>query len=257
MTIKHSISVVCVSILFFIFSCKSTKVNGSGKLNTKISAKEIIKNNNKSKSNFSTLVSRVRIELFEGSSSQAYSFSLRMEKDKTIWMSKLGIVKAIITPNRVAFYNKFDNTYFDGDFEYLSNLLGTELDFKKVQSLLLGESLYDLNENEYEASVHEKSYMLAPKNQQDLFELFLLFNPEHFKMDSQQVTQETEGRHLEVNYKTYQTIEAEILPETIKVNALQKDESLVVNLEFKNIELNKKLSYPFKIPSGFEPIVLD
>ena len=32
-------------------------------------------------------------------------------------------------------YNKLDNTYFDGDYGYLSDMLGTELDFKKLQNL--------------------------------------------------------------------------------------------------------------------------
>ncbi len=254
MIVKKSISIVFIVLLFFFSACKSAKVNSNGALNTKISTKQVIKNSNKSKSKFKTLSGRIKIELQEENKSQSYSLSMRMEKDKTIWMSKLGIVKAIITPTRVAFYNKLDNTYFDGDFAFLSDLLGIELDFYKVQSLLLGEPLFELNEKEYEASVHEKSYMLTPKKQQELFELFLLFNPSHFKMDSQQITQDKEGRHLEVNYKTYQNIEDEILPEHIKVNALEQGESLIINLEFKSIELNKKMNFPFKIPSGFNAI---
>jgi len=254
MIIKKSLSTLCIGLLVFVFACKAKKVSGNGALNTKITTKQVIKNSDKSKSKFKTLAGRIKIELLEDNKSQSYSLSMRMDKDQTIWMSKLGIVKAIITPNRVAFYNKLDNTYFDGDFAFLSDLLGTELDFYKVQNLLLGEPLFDLNEQDYEASAYEKSYLLTPKNQKELFELFLLFNPKHFKMDSQQITQDKEGRHLEINYKTYQNVEDEILPETIKVNALELGESLIVNLEFKGIELNKKLNFPFKIPSGFEPI---
>lgn len=254
MIIKKSISILCIGLLLFVFACKPAKVSGDGLLNTKISTKQVIKNSNKSKSKFKTLSGRIKIELQEENKSQSYSLSMRMEKDKTIWMSKLGIVKAIITPNRVAFYNKLDNTYFDGDFAFLSDFLGTELDFYKVQNLLLGEPLFELNEKAYEASVYEKSYLLAPKKQRELFELFLLFNPSHFKMDSQQITQDKEGRHLEVNYKTYQNIEDEVLPETINVNALEQGESLIINLGLKNIELNKKMNFPFKIPSGFTAI---
>ncbi len=254
MIIKKSISISCIVFLFFVFACKSAKVNGEGVLDHKMTTKQIIKNNKKSSSKFKTLSGRVKIGLIEENKSQSYSLSLRMEKDKTIWMSKLGIVKAIITPNRVAFYNKLDNTYFDGDFAFLSDLLGTELNFYKVQSLLLGAPIFELNEKDYSASIHEKSYLLTPKKQQELFELFLLFNPIHFKMNSQQITQENEGRHLEINYKTYQNVEEEIFPETIQVNALEHKKSLIINLEMKNIELNKNINFPFKIPSDFEAI---
>jgi len=254
MIIKKAIFVLSVGLFFVAFACKSAKVASSGALNKKITVKQVVKNSNNSKSKFKTLAGRIRIELQEENKSQAYSLSMRMEKDKTIWMSKLGLVKAIITPNRVAFYNKLDNTYFDGDFTFLSDMLGTELDFYKVQSLLLGEPLFELNEKEYQASVYEKSYLLTPITQNELFELFLLFNPSNFKMDSQQITQDKEGRHLEINYNTYQTIEEEVLPETIKVNALEQGESMVINLEFKGLELNRKMSFPFKIPSGFEKI---
>jgi len=229
-------------------------VNDDGTLNKKITTKQVINQHNKSKSKFLSYSGRIKIEIVEETKSQSYSLSLRIDKDKTIWMSKLGIVKAIMTQNRVAFYNKLDQTYFDGNFDYISHLLGTELDFFKVQNILLGESIYHLNENAFSAKVYEKSYLLTPKKQLDLFELFLLFNASHFKMDSQQITQEKKGRHLEINYKTYQNIDEEILPQIIKVNALEHGESLILNLDFKNIELNKKLSFPFKIPDGFKAI---
>ena len=100
-----------------------------------------------------------------------------------------GVAKALITPNRVAFYDKWNNQYFDGDYTILSDLLGIELDFEKVQNLMLGESLFNLKKNNYKASTNEASYVLEPKRQNALLELFLLLNPAHFKMDSQQLFQ--------------------------------------------------------------------
>ena len=62
---------------------------------------------------------------------------MRMEKDQKILImsTPISVVKALITPEKVSFYNKLDNTYFEGDFKYLSDLLGTDLDFEKVQNL--------------------------------------------------------------------------------------------------------------------------
>jgi hypothetical protein len=247
------IFVLCIGLV----SCNSAKtITDNGTLNTKLSTKQIIKNNTKSNSKFNTLSGRLKIDSNDGKKSQSVSMSLRMEKDKVIWMSKLGIVKALITPTRVAFYNKLDGTYFDGDFTYLSTLLGTELDFYKIQALLLGEPVFKPNTKEYEVSVLKKSYRLNPIMQADLFDVFLLFNPTHFKMDAQQIVQSKAERHLDIEYLAYQNVDKEILPERIKIIAQEVENRLQIDLEFKSIELNTNLRFPFKIPSGYEQIQL-
>ena len=257
MTFRPQIFSLILLICIGFVSCKSAKtIADNGTLNTNLSAKQIIKNNTKNNTKLNTLSGRLKIDSNDGEKSQSASVSFRMEKDKTIWMSKLGIVKALITPNRVAFYNKLDGTYFDGDFTYLSQLLGTELDFNKVQALLLGEPVFKPNAKDYEASVFEKSYMLKPITQNDVFELFMLFNPIHFKTDSQQISQSKVQRHLEINYLAYQNVEKEIVPERIKIIALENDDQLSIDLVFKGVELNKNLRFPFSIPSGYKLITL-
>jgi len=201
MTFKFQIVSLILMLSIGLVGCKSAKtITADGRLNSKLSANQIIKNNTKNAPKFNTLSARLKIESSDGKKSQSVSVSLRMQKDKTIWMSKLGLVKALITPTRVAFYNKLDGAYFDGDFTYLSQLLGTDLDFNKVQAILLGEPVFKPDPKDYEASIFKTSYKLQPKRQNDLFQVFLLFNPTHFKMDSQQITQPKTQRHLEINY---------------------------------------------------------
>ena len=141
-------------------------------------------------SDFNTLQARIKVEYTQGDQSQTHTITLRMEKDKSIWInSAFSVVRAKITPEKVGFYNKLDNTYFDGDFALISDFVGTDLNFKNTQNLLLGEALFDLSSTRYNSDVHEKSYVLFPENQDTLYEIFLLLNPGHFKMDSQQVFQ--------------------------------------------------------------------
>lgn len=163
----------------------------------------------------------------------------------------------MITPEKVGFYNKLDNTYFEGDFSYLSKLLGTELDFKKVQNLLLGDAIFDLKNGSYTASVNDDTYILQPKKQQLLFEIFFLIDPSLFKVKSQQISQPKELRHLQIDYLSHQEVEKQILPENIKVIAVEGNEETIINLEFKSVTLNEDLRFPFKIPSGFKKIELE
>jgi len=255
-------SIAYIAVLFLLVAsftgCKSSKtVASTGDLNTKLSAKQIIKESNKSKAKFRTLQSRVKIDYSKDGKSKGVGVNLRMEKDKVIWLNgPLSIARAKITPDRVSFYDKLNNQYFDGDFRLLSDLLGTDLDFEKVQNLLIGESIYNLNEGRYKASTHEKSYVLQPEKQQALFEIFFLLNPAHYKMDSQQVSQMQENRMLQVDYLKYQEVDKQKLPETMKITALDSGEETIIDMEFRSISLNEELRFPFRIPSGYDEIIL-
>ncbi len=255
---KNILKIVSIVALLLIVSCKSVKdVSSNGELNSKLSAKQIIKEHSKKDVRFKTLQSRVKVEYIQKNQSQTHTINLRMEKDKTIWLSAtLGIVRVKITPTKVSFYNKLDNTYFDGDFSLLSDLLGTELDFNKVQNMLLGQAIFNLDNVNYEAEVHEKSYMLRPKQQNDLLEIFLLLNPTHFKMDSQQISQMLKRRMLQIDYKNYQEVDKQTLPKNIEIVAVEDDSETIINMELKSVSLDTDLRFPFRIPSGFEEIVI-
>jgi hypothetical protein len=244
------------SFFVLLLGCKSKSTLTTGTNNLNLSAKQLIKENGKQTPKFKTLAARVKIDYTEGTSSKSTTVSFRMEKNKTIWMSKLGFVKVLITPERVSFYNKLDNTYFDGDYAYLSDLLGTELDFNKVQNLLLGEALYDLDKDEFEVFTQENEYVLKPKTQPNAFELFYLLNASHYKINSQQLAQSKDLRMLQIDYINYQEVDKQTFPENIKINAVEGYDETILAIEFKTITLNEKLSFPFKIPSGYDQIVL-
>src|SRR5210317_1617788 len=184
-----------VLLLIVIFAaCKSVKpITESGKLDATVTSKQLIKAHNKKEANFKTLQAKVKVEFVQGAKSQTHTVNLRIEKNKTIWISaKFAILRVKITPQKVSFYNELDNTYFDGDFTLISELLGTKLNFKNLQNLLLGIALFDLDKKAYEADTYETSYILKPYNQDSLFEIFYLINTSYFLMDSQQLAQPQE-----------------------------------------------------------------
>lgn len=243
--------------LLVISSCKTAKTIGEGEANLGLSAKQLIKENSKLTPNFKTLQAKLKITYSEGKKEQTHTVSFRMKKDDVIWISApFSLLRAKVTPKSVAFYNKLDNTYFEGNYKYLSDLLGTELDFQKVQNLLLGEAIFNLKDESYTLSLHENEYALQPKKQRELFEIFFLINPSHYKISSQQLSQTQELRHLQIDYKSYQDIENQKVPEIIKIVAVEKTEETSIRLEFKSVALNTELRFPFKIPSGFDKIEL-
>jgi len=242
----------------FLTSCGSSKaIVSDGKINEKLTAKQLIKENKRRDADYNTLQARVKIDIIEDGKEQGYSVTLRMERDKIIWLNAtLGLARAKITPDKVQFYDKINNQYFDGGYKLLSEFLGIELNFEQVQSLLIGEPMFNLKDGNYEISNNEISYVLAPVNQNPLLELFLLFNPSHLKMDSQQLSQSLEKRFLQIDYTDYQEVEKEVFPQKIKIIAVEEYEQMIIELEYRSVNINQDLRFPFNIPSSFDEIIL-
>ena len=144
--------IVLFILVFFAFNCKASKSISGGEANFKLSTKQLLKEHAKQVPHFKTLESKLKITYAQGDKEQSYTVNFRSKKDEVLWLSaSFSVVKALITPEKVSFYNKLDNTYFEGDYNYLSTILGTELDFEKVQNLLLGNAIFNLNAFDYEA----------------------------------------------------------------------------------------------------------
>ncbi|GAA4272208.1 DUF4292 domain-containing protein [Aquimarina gracilis] len=251
-------------LLFFslvlLSSCKGTKATTGVRIK-KLSAEKIIANHYNRSFNFETLNARVKVKYDDGKNSYSPTATLRIQKDKTIWLSvkMLGITlaKALITPEKVSYYEKIDNTYFEGDFKVLSEWLGTdELDYNKVQQMLVGQALFNLRDDKYKSSIIEQGYQLQPKTQVALFERLFLIHPSSFKMASQQLKQPIENRDLTIDYRSYQKVGNQDFPKEISIKAKQGGAKTIIGIEYRAVDYNARVSFPFKIPSGYKEITI-
>jgi len=251
-------SIVSGVLLVLLVGCKSAKsVVASGTASDKVSAKQVIKQHQKNEADFKTMQAKVKIEFIQGERAQGLTFSFRMEKDKVIWLSApFGLARIMITPKEVRFYNKSDNTFFEGDYELLSDFVGIALDFNKVQNILLGQAIFNLRDQAHTVFVNNTSYLLQPKKQNELLDLIYLINPSHFKMDSLQLVQQLEKRILQIDYASYQEVNKQVIPKDIKIVAVEDSEEVAVTMEFKSVALNNELRFPFKMPSGYKEIII-
>ena len=250
-----------VSHLFVIFffvllsSCRGAKTITDV---SRLSVNEIVTNHNAAVPNFKTLAGRVQVAYEDGKKEQSITASLRIEKNKIIWIkaSILGITlaKVLITPERVSYYETISNTYFEGDFALLSDLLGTEVDFKKTQDILLGQSIFDLNSSNYKSEIVLDRFKLQPKQQAQNFIHSILLNTENFKVSTETLSQPDDKRILDVRYDHYRLIEGGFYPSVIEINASEKDSKTKIGLKFRKIDLNVNVRYPFTIPEGYEEI---
>ncbi|MCF4100682.1 DUF4292 domain-containing protein [Gillisia sp. M10.2A] len=210
---------------------------------------------------FKTLNSRLRLKYQDEERTQSVTVSFRMKKDSAIWMSAqlLGIplAKALITKDRVSYYEKIGKTYFDGDFSLVSKWLGTPLDYDKLQNLLIGQSIYDLRTDKYKLTESTQGYQLEPVNTMEAIKKLFLLDAGSYKALAQQLSQEKENRSVTVTYPKYQTVGNQRMPEEIKINANDGPKNTQIEINYRTVSFDEQVSFPFEIPSGYDEIEIE
>lgn len=257
---RDNFKLIAMALFLFLASCVGSRtVSGIG-IENALPISQVLTLHQSANPRFNTLASRVQVVYDDGKRSQSITVSLRMEKDQTIWMkaSILGITlaKILITPDKVSYYETISNTYFEGNFELLSDWLGTELDFEKTQAILLGQSIFKLNKDQYKLTVINNKYKLEPRKQPFNFIHSIFLNPDNYKMVSGSLSQPNDDRLLSLRYGDYQQVEGSYYPSDILIDATQKEEKTKITVIYKSIDINPTVSFPFSIPEGFEQIQL-
>lgn len=256
---KNAIKILILS-LFILSSCKAKKEVVGGVVLPKISKKQLLNKYHKALFSKKTVNAKISANYSDTKKAVNFTITMRLEKDKVIWLSasKIGfpVAKIMITPNQVRYYEKLKKTYFEGSFELLSNWLGADLNFNQIQNILLGQAFESFNKDKYALGVKEKAYLLSSKKRKDLVELLFLLNPYNFKVNKQEIKNRTDRQFLQITYPEYTKIEEEVFPKKIGVKVMEKQKITEITLNFRQVEFNKSLTFPFAIPKGYKKIAL-
>lgn len=256
--------IVVVLLLIFVVSCKSkaVAVQNSNKEVKEISPKEekkIIENHYKNTLDFSTLYIKASARYADEKQSQNVTAEIKIEKDKQILVSVrfLGITmaKALITPTTVSYYEKIKSTYYEGDFTSLSQWLGTELNYSKVQNLLVGEALDDLRDGKYTQTIVENLLRLDDEKSASLKKSFYL-DTEKYLVQKEEISQPAQNILLQILYSDNKVFNQGTLPTTVEINAIQPKGKTNINLNYNNISFNEELSFPYSVPSGYKKVII-
>lgn len=256
---KKSILLFCA--IAILASCKSKQATVAEQAaDGSKPAKEIVEGHYKTARKFETLLIKADAGYRDKKQSQNVTAEIRIKKDEAILVSIrfLGITmaKALITPKEVSYYEKINGTYFKGNYAVLSRWLGTELDYTKVQNMLLGEALDDLTKGNYKSTLEDGKYKLTGKESGGTVKEFL-FEGANYLLKKQHIAQGgTQPRSLDVEYPSHNEYPQAILPSAIKIEAEQKD-NVKINIEYTSVKFDEKLTFPYEVPEGFEQIFIE
>ncbi len=235
--------------ILLLVSCGGTQRAANDAVATAKKAK-VVKAHQTARIDFKTLKARLSVSYDNSQTTRSFTMNLRMEKGKQIWMSAsiLGFTgaKVYITPDRVQFYEKLNKRSFDGDFSLISEFLGEEITFTQLEDLLLGQAVETLDDKNF--SIANNNYQF----EQDAIvtKLFRL-RPSDFKVSEQSISKPSEGSFLKMTYPEYQVADGKIVPLEVKIEAKQRNRDAKVEMEFKNVEFNQEVTFPFSMPQGY------
>ena len=252
--------VVCFGSSLSFVSCKSkTAVVNATKSNSRSTANKIIENYYNNKSEFKTLYIKANAQYATEKQNQNVTAEIKIKKDEQILISIrfLGITmaKASITPATVSYYEKINGNYYEGDFSALSQFLGTDLDYFKIQNMLLGRAIDDLKKGKYQESFADQVYRLDDTLDNNTKKSFY-FDADTFLVNKQEISQTSEGRMIQVLYSSKKEFNEIILPMAVDIDSYQKKGKAEINLEYNTVTFNEELSFPYSVPNGYKRILI-
>ena len=178
------------------------------------------------------------------------SLNLRIAKDSLIWfsVSKLGIeiTRGIITADSAFALNNWENTYWKGSLDDISNQYQVPADFNDIQSIILPS----LNpQSEYLMSAH--AHGVTMQQQGTIIKKYTI-DASSYLIHSISVSHANSD--LKVNYADYAVKENFVFPLTHTHYTRSANAIHETKIKFSSIGIVDKINTPFYIPSDFDQI---
>jgi hypothetical protein len=218
---------------------------------------------------FNAFTARLNVDYTVDRNRNDFKGQLRIVKDSAIWVSfnqdfGIEIARFLITQDSVKFLNRLNKTYFAGDYAFVNNFLGANIDFGILQSLLLGNDFEHYEDIDFRASVDGGQYRLNTtgrsklrkyvKNHEDHLRLLLQtiwLNPENFKITEIRLKELTRNsKKLIAAYSDFQSHEKNKYPTRLNY-AIEADIPISVSVRYSRITINEPASMPFNVPGKY------
>jgi hypothetical protein len=205
---------------------------------------------------FTYLSAKAKVKVNREGKDYSLTFNIRMQKDEQIWVSvnALGgieVARALLNKDSIRLLDRLNKQYIVRDYQFLSELLNTPVDFYLMQDLMLGNSPKNLDYMSAGLSSSDFSYQFS--GLKDMIAFMLEIRKEDSKLLRINLTDTKELKKVvNVNYGDFKLIDNYNFPFLISSTASSEKESLSLNLEYVKVEKVEKLEFPFNVPKKFD-----
>ena len=271
---RYFITIACCAIMFFcISSCRSTK-----KLQTAISRKDtqlvvtpapvdsvdslngasdVLKSLARNKINFTTFSAKIKVQYEDYKGKQPdFNAFVRLYKDSVLWISinatflSIEAFRILITKDTIIILNKLNKQVEYHSFNYIEDIAHIPLTFSTLQDIVIGNPVY-VGDSIVSFRQTENHILLGTVGEffKDLLTISADNNLlERSKLDDVDVGQ---NRTADLSYGGYEKNNGFYFATYREITVAEKTK-VDINLNFKQYDFNKELSFPFNIPRNYK-----
>ena len=206
--------------------------------------------------NFNTFSGKARTKLDIDGNSNDVTLNIRIKRDQKIWVSVTAIAgievaRALITPDSILVINRLQSVYLKKPFSYINTLAGKQVNYRTVESLLIGNIIPELISEDADISTVAGSTVLSGNLKEIVYKLMLsgsAMKPVQTKLNNQSA-----GQSLQVNNSAFVQTGIRSVPSQIDILSIVKDKKIQVNLHYIKTDFDQALDFPFSIPARYSP----
>jgi hypothetical protein len=204
---------------------------------------------------FNTFSGKAKTKLDINGNSNDVTLNIRVNRDQKIWISitaiaGIEVARALITPDSIQVINRFQSVYLKKPFSYIYTYASKQVNFKTLQSLLVGNAIDELL-NENATFTPQSTNTAIAGNIQDL--VYKLLLGADMKVSQTNLSSPAAGQSLQVTNKVFIQADNRVIPSQIDIASKAGNKKVQVNLRYTQAEFDKPLEYPFSIPKSYEP----
>ncbi|MCZ4410441.1 DUF4292 domain-containing protein [Cryomorphaceae bacterium 1068] len=202
--------------------------------------------------------------------------------------------RAMITADSLKFIDKLADKYYLGDYRALDSLFGYEAQYEFLENLLVGNPIQILEGEKYQSVVDELYYVIQTKNprkvrkavdlsfkpskedtlkieteivkrkklnkavdkleEEDLVIKRFYVRSDNFRVEKVLIEDLLTQRSFRVEYGNFLEVEGNYFAHDVDIFIDTPKESGKFEFSYSRIKINEPQSYPFKVPSKYEPL---
>ncbi|BDD02762.1 DUF4292 domain-containing protein [Aureibacter tunicatorum] len=215
---------------------------------------------------FEAISMKSKIKFQSGGKSVSAVANFRIKKDSLIWCSVspgLGVevARALFTQDSVFLLDKLKKEYYAFDYEMLSEKFKSKLDYRVVESIIIGNMIYP---QQMRDKVDRKEDAVVITQKRKRLEVENRINPAILKVEKVSINDPGTNNTLTINYSDFKFIDKNIPKKKRSVyfpfyNSVDliyyTDDDVIstkIDIKANKVELGEKQRYPFKIAKKYE-----
>jgi hypothetical protein len=206
---------------------------------------------------FEYLQAKSKIRFSSPDRNLSSSASIRMKKDSIIWISVspvFGIeaARGFISQDTIVFMDRVNKDVYRYNYQSLSNALNFDIDFEMIQSIILGNQVFDFTSGD---NFSKRAGELKIGQKRGRFELETRASSKNRKVENVKVREIPDGSKMEIIFSAFNVVADQAFPFNTNVEIIAKgtEESTQVEINHSKVEVSDSpISFPFSVPGKYE-----